>query len=190
MGGRCLCSSNRPTVFGLSGWDVEACLAAAGQHIPSHHSRVPLILLLLLIPPATAVSCVFLLVHCTPLTPPSLAYNHQINHTHRSVCLFKSRRSNTLTHHHSPPQNCWSPTALTRATPKKKRSLDLLLCLASHTTIRTPLIKIPPPSASSISRVTASITTTERPHTLLQLRLPARLSFLPAHSAHSRTSRS
>jgi hypothetical protein len=99
MGGRCLCSSNRPTVFGLSGWDVEACLAAAGQHIPSHHSRVPLIVLLLLIPPATAVSCVFLLVHCTTL----LLHLHTNAKSYASLALrvlnsLKSRRSNTLTH--------------------------------------------------------------------------------------------
>lgn len=80
MGGRRLCSSNRPTVFGLAGWDVEACLgggaAGSGQHIiiPPAVSPLPAP-----IDPAAATTllccgAVFLRVYC-PL-PPSLAYNH------------------------------------------------------------------------------------------------------------------
>ena len=142
MGGRCLCSSNRPTVFGLSGWDVEACLAAAGQHIPSHHSRVPLILLLLLATPLLCCRVVSLRVYCTP--PPSLAYNShtRISRSPCVCCLFKSRRSNT--HTTLLRKTVGAPRPLLEQLRKRSvRPFALPQCSLSPP-IRTPLIKIPP----------------------------------------------
>ena len=147
MGGRRLCSSNRPTVFGLAGWDVEACLgggaAGSGQHIiiPAPIPPLPAP-----IDPAAATTllccgAVFLRVYC-PL-PPSLAYNHtRIISRLVCCCLFKSRRSNT--HTTLLRKTVGAPRPLLEQLRKRSvRPFALPQCSLSPP-IRTPLIKIPP----------------------------------------------
>ena len=78
---------------GWCSWSVNIII----YQQPSHHSRVPLILLLLLATPLLCCRVVSLRVYCTP--PPSLAYNShtRISRSPCVCCLFKSRRSNTHT---------------------------------------------------------------------------------------------
>jgi len=155
MGGRRLCSSNRPTVFGRAGWDVEASLAAGGQHIqPAAVSPLPspLILLLLLLSP---LRCCILVVHCSP--PPSLASKQPHTNRPRSlacVCLFKSRRSNT--HTTLLRKTVGAPRPLLEQL--RKRSAHLLCCS----------LPLTPPSA----------------HPLLRYPLPALLPSLLRHRLH------
>ena len=122
---------------GWCSWSVNIIII---YQQPSHHSRVPLILLLLLLLSSAAV------LYSCPCTALFLLHLHTTIHPRHSrpACAAYLNPADLIPYtHHSPPQNCWSPTALARATPKKKRSPSLLLS-ASHTTIRTPLIKIPP----------------------------------------------
>jgi len=151
MGGRRLCSSNRPTVFGLAGWDVEveACLAwvvqLVGQHnnIPAAVSPLPSpIDPTALATPLLCCRVVFLRVYCTP--PPSLAYNSRtrISRSPCVCCLFKSRRSNT--HTTLLRKTVGAPRPLLEQLRKRSvRPFALPQCSLSPP-IRTPLIKIPP----------------------------------------------
>ena len=136
---------------GWCSWSVNTII----YQQPSHHSRASLILLLLLLLLSLLRCCIpACVLHSSSFTriQPSSHASLALR-----VLLIKSRRSNT---HHSPPQNCWSPTALARATPKKKRPTFCSASVLAHHPSAHPLLRYPPPSASSISRVTAFITAT------------------------------
>jgi len=124
---------------GWCSWSVNIII----YQQPSHHSRVPLILLLLLATPLLCCRVVSLRVYCTP--PPSLAYNShtRISRSPCVCCLFKSRRSNT--HTTLLRKTVGAPRPLLEQL--RKRSARPLLCLPQCSLsppIRTPLIKIPP----------------------------------------------